>query len=308
MAMIQPTSLLADALADRLTQTFERTYRGSAPRHALIIAEAARLVIERISLSDALYHSAEHTALVTLVAQDILRGRRLREEVSADMWLHVILAALTHDIGYIRGVCRGDEESRCIIDGTGATIDLPRGASDAFLTPYHVERSKICVRDRFAGHELVDPERLARNIELTRFPVPDDDDHAETDTEAGLVRAADLIGQLGDPLYLRKLNALFHEFAETGVTKKLGYETPADVADHYPAFFWSKVEPFIGAAVHALGMTGEGRQWLANLYCHVCVIEHGRRTIGPTSVVPERDASAGIVVRELAQRRSPRGW
>ena len=305
--MIQPTSLLADALADRLSQTFERTYRGSAPRHALFIAEAARLVIERISLSDALYHTAEHTALVTLVAQDILRGRRLRDEVSADMWLHVILAALTHDIGYIRGVCRGDQERSCVIDAQGSTVELPRGASDAFLTPYHVERSKICVRDRFAGHELVDPERLARNIELTRFPVPDDDDHAETDTEAGLVRAADLIGQLGDPPYLRKLNGLFHEFAETGVTKMLGYETPADVADHYPAFFWSKVEPFIGAAVHALGMTAEGRQWLANLYCHVCVIEHGRRTVGPASAAPERDASAGIVVRELAQRRSQQG-
>jgi hypothetical protein len=305
--MIQPTSLLADALADRLMHVFERVYRGSAPHHALIIGEAARLIIERISLSDALYHTAEHTALVTLVAQDILRGRRLREEVSPDMWLHVILATLTHDIGYIRGICRSDSETHCVIDADGGTIELPRGASDAFLTPYHVERSKICVRDRFAGHELVDAERLARNIELTRFPVPDDGDHAETDTEAGLVRAADLIGQLGDPLYLRKLNALFHEFAETGVNKLLGYETPADVADHYPAFFWSKVEPYLGAAVHALGMTAEGRQWLANLYCHVCVIEHGRRTIGPTSMAPERDVVSAIVVRDFAQRRSPKG-
>jgi hypothetical protein len=48
---------------------------------------------------------------------------------------------------------------------------------------------------------VIDPARLAHNIELTRFPVPDDDDHAETNTEAAFVRAADLIGQLGDPLY-----------------------------------------------------------------------------------------------------------
>ena len=300
--MIQPTSLLADALADRLMHTFERTYRGSAPRHAEILGEAARLVIERISLSDALYHTAEHTALVTLVAQDILRGRRLREDVSADTWIHVILATLTHDIGYIRGICRGDEESSCVISADGAAIELPRGASDAFLTPYHVERSKMCVRERFAGHDLIDPERLARNIELTRFPVPDDEDHAATDTEAAFVRAADLIGQLGDPLYLKKLNALFHEFAETGVNKALGYATPADVADHYPAFFWSKVEPFLGDAIHALGMTAEGRQWLANLYSHVCVVEHGRRSIGPATTPRPRPAK-GIVVRELAQRQ-----
>ena len=128
-------------------------------------------------------------------------------------------------------------------------IELPRGASDAALAPYHVDRSKICVRERFTFNPAIEPERLARNIELTRFPVPDDEDHAETDTEAAFVRAADLIGQLGDPLYPRKLNALFHEFEEIGVNKLLGYATPADVADHYPRFFWSKVEPFLGEAV-----------------------------------------------------------
>ena len=40
-------------------------------------------------------------------------------------------------------------------------------------------------------------------------------------SEAGLLRAADLIGQLADPLYPRKLDALFHEFAEIGVNEKL---------------------------------------------------------------------------------------
>ena len=48
------------------------------------------------------------------------------------------------------------------------------------------------------------------------------------------MRAADLIGQLADPFYPRKLNALYHEFAETGVAEQLGYHSPADVAEHYP--------------------------------------------------------------------------
>src|SRR3712207_7543267 len=64
--------------------------------------------------------------------------------------------------------------------------------------------------------------------------------YAETDTEAGLLRAADLIGQLADPFYPRKLNALFHELEEIGCNKRLGYASPADVADLYPRFFWSK--------------------------------------------------------------------
>ena len=73
--------------------------------------------------------------------------------------------------------------------------------------------------------------------------MPKDNDHAETDTEAGLVRAADLIGQLADPFYPRKLNALYHEFAETGVAEQLGYHSPADVAEHYPRFFWERSSP-----------------------------------------------------------------
>jgi hypothetical protein len=301
--MIQPTTLLADALARQLMETFDRTFGSSNPYHGELLGEAARLVIERISLSDALYHTAEHTALVTLVAQDILRGHRLNQYISPEMWVHVTLAALAHDIGYVRGICRGDSTSHCIINAGGATIELPRGASDAFLAPHHVERSKIFVRERFAHHELVDAERLARNIELTRFPVPNDDDHMETDTEAALVRAADLIGQLGDPLYPRKLNALFHEFAEIGVNRVLGYETAADVADRYPAFFWSKVEPFLGEAVHALNLTAEGRQWLANLYSHICVIEHGRRSVGPApSPTHEPERPVGLVTREFRRR------
>lgn len=217
-SMLQTSSLLADSLADHLVATFTRSYGRTETQHAELLGEAARLVIERLSLSDALYHTAEHTVLVTLVAQDILRGRRLSTDVPPDMWLHVVLAALTHDIGYLRGVCQADTEHRFVANTRGDMIELPRGASDAALAPYHVDRSKICVRERFVFNPLIDPARLARNIELTRFPVPDDADHAETDTEAAFVRAADLIGQLGDPLYPRKLNALFHEFEEIGST------------------------------------------------------------------------------------------
>src|SRR5215510_14427386 len=234
--MLNPTSLLADALGRHLAEVYSRTFGSREPQFAAALDEAARLVIERIASSDALYHDTEHTALVTLCLQDILRGRRLQRVVSPEDWLHCMLAALTHDIGYIRGVCPGDTAERFVIDAAGNTVTPPRGASDAFLTPYHVERSKIVVRERFGPVPMVDEERIARAIELTRFPVPEGEDHAATDTEAGLVRAADLIGQLADPLYLRKLNALYGEFVETGIDKKLGYENPADLVEHYPQF------------------------------------------------------------------------
>jgi hypothetical protein len=279
--VLNPTMLLADGLGRHLAAAFQRTFGDGEPQMAALIDEAARLVIERIATGDALYHGTEHTALVTLVGQDILRGLRLKRTVTPVDWLHFTLATLCHDIGYVRGICGGDHPDRFVTDTLGHTVTPPRGASDAFLAPYHVERSKIAVRERFTGHLLIDPERLARAIELTRFPVPDDGDHAETNTEAGLVRSADLIGQLGDPLYPRKLNALFHEFAEIGVNERLGYESPADAADKYPAFFWSRVEPYIGDAIGYLELTMEGRQWVANLYSHVFAIEHDRRRIGP---------------------------
>lgn len=279
--MLNPTSLLADALGRNLAETFRRSYGDQEPRIASGLDEAARLVIERIAGSDALYHDCQHTALVTLCMQDILRGRRLEQVVTPSDWGHTILAALAHDIGYVRGVCPGDTEEHFVIDAAGQTVTPPRGASDAFLTPYHIERGKIVVRHRFASLPDIDEERIAAAIELTRFPIPDDKDHAATDTEAGLVRAADLIGQLGDPLYLRKLSALFYEFAETGVNEKLGYGNPADMVDHYPQFFWSKVERYIGDALRYLDMTMEGRQWTATLYSHIFAIEHNRRRAGP---------------------------
>lgn len=279
--MFDATKMLADALGEHLAVTYQRTFGSREPRYAEIIEASARLTIERIVGSDALYHDGDHTALVTLVAQDILRGRFLHEGVTPEDWLHMILAALYHDIGYVRGVCAGDRAQAFVIDARGGTVCLPRGASDAALAPYHVERSKLAVQERFGTHDLVDAGRVIRAIELTRFPVPEDDAHRETGTEAGLLRAADLIGQLGDPLYPRKLNALFHEFAEIGVNAELGYDSPADLAERYPSFFWGKIEPVIGDAIRFLDLTVEGRGWVANLYAHVFAIEHDRRRMGP---------------------------
>jgi hypothetical protein len=78
-----------------------------------------------------------------------------------------------------------DTAEHFVIDDVGNTVTPPRGASDAFLTPYHVDRGKIVIRERFASVPFVDEERIASAIELTRFPVPEDEDHAATDTEAG---------------------------------------------------------------------------------------------------------------------------
>jgi hypothetical protein len=218
--------------------------------------------------------------LVTLVGFDIMKGRSLVMPTSASDYAHVIVACLFHDIGFVRGILRGDGEDGYVTDAKGGKTKLPRGSSDAALTPYHVDRSKMYAMDRLASIEMLDAARIARSIEFTRFPsavVPDDKDNEE----ASLVRAADLIGQLGDPHYLRKANALYYEFEEVGMNKQLGYGSPADLTDLYPQFYYNSIAPHIQKAIRYLNVTSSGRQWIASLYSNVFRAERDRSLSGP---------------------------
>jgi hypothetical protein len=270
-----------EAFAERLGRNYRAVYGKSEPDHAPVIRATARLALERIAGTDAVYHDVLHTLFVTDVGQAILRGRSMAHPVSPRDWLHFTAATLLHDIGYLRGVCPGDRQGCYVIDATGATVTAPRGSTDAFLAPWHVERGKLFVRHRCGATPHLDVERVCRAIELTRFPVPEDGDHGETESEAGLVRAADLIGQLADPAYLRKLAALWFELNEIGLATKMGCTDPADLADQYPRFFWQRVEPFVGPALAYLEKTAQGRLWVAQLYAHVFVEEHARGRLGP---------------------------
>ncbi len=223
--MLNVITLAAEAFGRQLADTYRHYYGDRDKEFASLLDAGARLLIERIGSSDALYHNFEHTILVTQVGQEIMRGKLLFRNVEPADWAHFMFGLLCHDIGFVRGACSKDDATSVVIDEDGGRFTLPRGASDAVLAPYHVTRGKIAVRERFGTHRLLDCERIARAIELTRFPVPDDEDHRETDTEAGLIRAADLIGQLADPNYHSKLNALFHEMNETGSAAKMGIST-----------------------------------------------------------------------------------
>ena len=165
-------------------------------------------------------------------------------------------------------------------DAEQNTIALPPGATDAALTPYHVERGKLFVRERFAKNRSIDVNVICANIEYTRFPVPAGSERKAESDYPVLLGASDLIGQLADPNYMRKGPALFMEFAETGMSAELGYETAAQLRADYPKFFWSAVSPHIGDALANLRMTQEGKQWVANLYAHVFAEEHQLPTLG----------------------------
>lgn len=281
--MLNPITIMAEQLGDYLSGQYLQYFSHRKPEYATYLGGAARLVLERIGNSNALYHNIEHTMMVTLVGQQIIRGRLLSQSLTPEDWLHYTCALLVHDIGFVRGACSGDGEGQVVTGENGEMITPPRGASDACLAPYHIERGKLYARERFGPSQFVDEERIARSIEMTRFPVPEGAEYAETDTEAALVRAADLIGQLADPFYHRKVNALFCELVETGVAEELNYESPADLSDAFPEFFRTKVEPYIQPALGYLELTVEGKQWVASLHNNVVQVEHRSNRLGPFS-------------------------
>jgi hypothetical protein len=265
--LITVPELAADALGSYLAEQLNRRFGSTDVALTELIPALSRLALDCIGNSDALYHNVEHTMLVTLVGHEIMSGRALLMPTSASDYAHVIAACLFHDIGYVRGILKQDGADEYVTDSGGGKTALARGSSDAALMPYHVDRSKLFVMDRVARSKLLDAGRITSAIECTRFPPARD--HEKDNEEGFLVRAADLIGQLGDPHYLRKVNALYYEFEEVGMNRQLGYTSPADLTNQYPQFYWSSVSVHIQPALRYLNVTSSRRQWMATLYSNV---------------------------------------
>src|SRR6516165_8367384 len=278
--MITVPELTAEALGSFLASEMNRKFESSPARLTELVPSMARLALECIGNSDALYHNVEHTMLVTLAGHDIMKGRALLVPTLPSDYAHLIVGCLMHDIGYVRGILKGDGPDGYVIDASGRKAKLPRGSSDAALLPYHVDRSKLFVMDYIATTGVLDATRITRAIEFTRFPAAAGVDDAE-DEEGSLLRAADLIGQLGDPHYLRKANALYSEFDEVGMNKQFGYDSPADLVASYSQFYWNNVSPHIQLAIRYLNVTSSGRQWVANLYSNVFRAERHLHLFGP---------------------------
>ena len=164
--MLTIPELAAEALGSHLAEHMGRRFGSTDAGLIELVQSAARLALDCIGNSDALYHNVEHTMLVTLVGYDILKGRRLLTETNASDYAHVIVACLFHDIGYVRGILKGDSADGYIVDAKGNKAKLPRGSSDAALMPYHVDRSKLFVMDRMAKSTSLDATRIANAIEV----------------------------------------------------------------------------------------------------------------------------------------------
>lgn len=275
--MLNIHKILIEAFVKELSKSYSETFGILEKENGYILSWFGRLALENISNSDLLYHNVEHTIMVTLVGQEILKGKHLSEGgVTSDHWLHFMIALLCHDIGYVRGICKNDIGDICATGIKDEIVEISRNGTGAALTPYHVDRGKLFVRERFNQISFtdIDIDRICNYIEMTRFPIPQESFYQDTKNYGGLIRASDLIGQLGDPNYLRKQPALFYEFSELGRNKELGYKTPGDLRKNYPGFYWNIIRPYIQDALKYLRVTQEGKQWIANLHSHVFEVEH----------------------------------
>ena len=265
--MLDPCKLIIDAFVEQLDSTYQRLFGIAQSDCRELLLRSAELVVERLRSCDALYHDLEHTVMVTQAGQAILEGKHLSEEsVTPRRWLNFTLALLCHDIGYVRGICKADRGALFSTGTNGQTVRLPAEGTSVVLAPYHVDRGKLFVREQFGqDNSEIDVEYIADCIEMTRFPIPQDAWYQQTKNDPALVRAGDLIGQMGDPAYLRKLGGLFYEFHETGVAHKLGYYSPSGIRRSYPQFYRDQVSPYIKEGLRLLRLTEEGRLWITSL-------------------------------------------
>ena len=77
--MFNPTAVVIDAFVDELRKGYISTYTTLEPDYPGIIEYIGHMALELIANSDAPYHDLGHTICVTLVGQEVIKGKHLRE-------------------------------------------------------------------------------------------------------------------------------------------------------------------------------------------------------------------------------------
>ena len=268
--MFKPLNSLIDDFIYKLLNQYTDIFGHETPENIQVISALSKKALYTIAKSNAAYHDIHHTMMVTNVSVEILKSKKqIDNKLSANDWLHFIIAALYHDIGYIRGLCQGDKEGEYIKNLMGETVKISTKASDAVLAPYHVDRAKYFAKTALFQFEIINVSNIMQLIERTRFPVPASSDYKATHDLPGLLRAADLIGQFADVHYIEKSNALYKELEENGYANYFGYSNSRDLRTKIPTFYNKNVRPYISEALNYLKKTETGKIWVDNLYLNI---------------------------------------
>ncbi|NBJ13477.1 HD domain-containing protein [Microvirga arsenatis] len=120
--MMAMPAIVAGESGKPLADDFRRLFGPPGQYEAERLDGIAQMALECLSKRDALCHHLGHTVLATQVARDILRGCILTERLELLDYSHLLVACLLHDIGYVRGVLKGDDKDRFVADASGRTV------------------------------------------------------------------------------------------------------------------------------------------------------------------------------------------
>ena len=172
-----------------------------------------------------MYHDLHHTMDCLLVTAQLIHGAYVNKIIfSAEHVGLTLISALMHDTGYLQSL----ED----VSGTGAKYTL-----------CHVERSIHFLEQYFRSHGFPAKYSLfcSNLLRCTGLDVKIADIHFQSrqhEILGKILGTADLIGQMADKNYLKKLPTLFHEFQEGGVP---GYESMNSLVEKTPSF-WEMVK------------------------------------------------------------------
>jgi len=173
--------------------------------------------------SNTKYHDLEHTCAVTLATARLMHGIHVQNQTFSSRVIQLgLIGALFHDTGLIQTV----EEN----DGTGAQYTIGHeDRSIALMERYLSDKG-------FSAGDILDCSHIIRctklSLPLNEIPFRSE----ETKTMGKVLGSADLIAQMADRNYLKKLPLLFLEFKEAGMA---GFETPLELFENTEEFYHS---------------------------------------------------------------------
>jgi hypothetical protein len=182
------------------------------------------------------YHDIQHVLDVTLAMARVMSGvMRARNEglLTERLFRFGVLAALCHDVGYIRH--RKDT----------------RHATGAEYTKTHVSRGGRFLEEYLETIGMGDLAHAAtRTLHFTGYEVPIGKIRLDPEYRliGNLLGTADILAQMADRCYLEKCyDRLYPEFVSGGVARQMGedgrerviYESAADVVYRTPQFYES---------------------------------------------------------------------
>jgi hypothetical protein len=173
--------------------------------------------------SNTKYHDLEHTCAVTLATARLMHGIHVQNQTFSSRVIQLgLIGALFHDTGLIQTM----EEN----DGTGAQYTIGHeDRSIALMEKYISDKG-------FSAEDILDCSHIIRctklSLPLNEIPFRSE----ETKTMGKVLGSADLIAQMADRNYLKKLPLLFLEFKEAGMA---GFETPLELFQNTEEFYHS---------------------------------------------------------------------